>query len=94
MNLGIDPCLSNPCLNRGECIQLRYGRYKCECAGKFFWTEIDVYKIYIHIFNIYIRFYLYFFFYAGTNFYGDKCQKGEFFSPVKIYYIKQVLISR
>ena len=47
MNLGIDPCLSNPCLNRGECIQLRYGRYKCECAG--------------------------------TNFYGDKCQKGEIF---------------
>ena len=81
MNLGIDPCLSNPCLNRGECIQLRYGRYKCECAGKFFWTEIDVYIIYIHIFNIYIRFHLYFFFYAGTNFYGDKCQKGEFFFP-------------
>ena len=94
MNLGIDPCLSNPCLNRGECIQLRYGRYKCECAGKFFWTEIDVYIIYIHIFNIYIRFHLYFFFYAGTNFYGDKCQKGEFFSPVKIYYINQVLINR
>ena len=86
MNLGIDPCLSNPCLNRGECIQLRYGRYKCECAGKFFWTEIDVYIF------IYIRFYLYFFFGAGTNFYGDKCQKGEFFSPVKIYYIKQVLL--
>ena len=94
MNLGIDPCLSNPCLNRGECIQLRYGRYKCECAGKFFWTEFDVYIIYIHIFNIYIRFHLYFFFYAGTNFYGDKCQKGEFFSPVKIYYINQVLINR
>lgn len=51
MNLGIDPCLSNPCLNRGECIQLRYGRYKCECAGKFFWTEIDVY---IFMYSIYI----------------------------------------
>ena len=43
-NLKIDPCLSNPCLNRGECIQLRYGQYKCECTG--------------------------------TNFYGEKCEKG------------------
>ena len=80
MNLGIDPCLSNPCLNRGECIQLRYGRYKCECAGKFFWIEIDVYIF------IYIRFYLYFFFGAGTNFYGDKCQKGNFFPRENILY--------
>ena len=52
MNLGIDPCLSNPCLNRGECIQLRYGRYKCECAGKFFWTEIDVYTFLFNIYSI------------------------------------------
>lgn len=41
----LDPCLSNPCLNRGECIQLRFGRYKCECTG--------------------------------TNFTGEKCEKGN-----------------
>ena len=45
LNVELDPCLSNPCLNRGECIQLRFGRYKCECTG--------------------------------TNFFGDKCQKGK-----------------
>ena len=45
LNVELDPCLSNPCLNRGECIQLRFGRYKCECTG--------------------------------TNFYGEKCQKGK-----------------
>eukprot|EP00093_Oithona_nana_P004411 04411.XXX_102913_101662_1 [CDS] Oithona nana genome sequencing. len=33
LNAKLDPCLSNPCLNRGECIQLRFGRYKCECTG-------------------------------------------------------------
>ena len=48
MNIDIDPCLSNPCFNRGECIQLRFGRYKCECTG--------------------------------TNFYGQKCEKGIIFS--------------
>ena len=35
----VDPCLSKPCLNRGECIQLKYGRYKCECTGTNFYGE-------------------------------------------------------
>ena len=39
LNVELDPCLSNPCLNRGECIQLRFGRYKCECTGTNFFGE-------------------------------------------------------
>jgi len=39
LNVELDPCLSNPCLNRGECIQLRFGRYKCECTGTNFYGE-------------------------------------------------------
>lgn len=33
-SLALDPCLPlSPCQNRGECIQLRFGRYRCECTG-------------------------------------------------------------
>jgi len=39
LNVELDPCLSNPCLNRGECIQLRFGRYKCECTGTNFFGD-------------------------------------------------------
>ena len=28
-----DQCLSKPCKNGGECIQIKYGRYKCDCQG-------------------------------------------------------------
>ena len=31
--LSDDPCRSSPCLNGGECIQLRFGRFRCECTG-------------------------------------------------------------
>eukprot|EP00092_Neocalanus_flemingeri_P021401 GFUD01023202.1.p1 GENE.GFUD01023202.1~~GFUD01023202.1.p1 ORF type:complete len:133 (+),score=19.74 GFUD01023202.1:37-435(+) len=30
---GVDVCSSTPCSNNGQCIQLKYGGYRCECAG-------------------------------------------------------------
>ena len=34
-----DPCSPSPCLNGGECIQLRFGRFRCECAGTDYFGE-------------------------------------------------------
>merc|ERR1719474_130318 len=32
-----DACLKQPCKNKGVCVQLKYGGYRCECTGtKFF----------------------------------------------------------
>ena len=28
-----DQCSKKPCKNGGECIQVRFGRYKCDCQG-------------------------------------------------------------
>ena len=28
-----DQCSKKPCQNGGECIQVKYGRYKCDCQG-------------------------------------------------------------
>ena len=28
-----DQCSKKPCQNGGECIQARFGRYKCDCQG-------------------------------------------------------------
>jgi len=28
-----DPCQQNPCEHQGECIQVKYGGYRCECTG-------------------------------------------------------------
>ena len=28
-----DQCSKKPCQNGGECIQIKYGRYKCDCQG-------------------------------------------------------------
>ena len=28
-----DQCASKPCQNGGECIQIKYRRYKCDCQG-------------------------------------------------------------
>ena len=37
--LTADPCQSRPCQNRGECLQLRYGRFRCECTGTGFYGD-------------------------------------------------------
>ena len=34
-----DPCQSSPCQNGGVCIQVRYGRFRCECTGTGFYGD-------------------------------------------------------
>jgi len=34
-----DPCSSSPCQNGGVCIQVRYGRFRCECTGTGFYGD-------------------------------------------------------
>ncbi|TRY73568.1 hypothetical protein TCAL_11088 [Tigriopus californicus] len=35
----IDPCHGKPCLNQGQCLQLKHGQYRCECTGTGFHGE-------------------------------------------------------
>ena len=34
-----DQCASKPCQNGGECIQIKYRRYKCDCQGTRFYGK-------------------------------------------------------
>jgi len=34
-----DQCSAKPCKNGGECIQIKYGRYKCDCQGTKYYGE-------------------------------------------------------
>merc|ERR1719474_560933 len=34
-----DACLNQPCKNKGVCVQLKYGGYRCECTGTGFYGQ-------------------------------------------------------
>lgn len=39
MSTDLDACDPNPCQNLGHCIQLKYGRFRCECVGTGFYGK-------------------------------------------------------
>jgi len=39
MSTDLDACEPNPCQNLGHCIQLKYGRFRCECVGTGFYGK-------------------------------------------------------
>ena len=42
-----DQCSDKPCQNGGECIQIKYGRFKCDCQGtKYYGEHCEKGKIY------------------------------------------------